>query len=128
MPRQSKLLGTALLDTPSLLWTPFEESQANGQSGKICLTLPIRSDVIADRPDLRLEPHVEHAVGLVQHQEGHSQQIGRFHLDQIDQSTLQWHNGDSEANNKRRQLTGVATTTSAPASKSLDCSYLFPPP
>ena len=35
--------------------------------------------------DLRLKPHVEHAVGLVQHQVGHPPQVGDARLEHVDQ-------------------------------------------
>ena len=33
---------------------------------------------------LGLKPHVEHAVRLIKHQEGHTQHVARLHLDQVD--------------------------------------------
>ena len=36
--------------------------------------LSVRPDLLDDLPDLRLEAHVQHPVGLVQHQVGHTSQ------------------------------------------------------
>mmetsp|Transcript_75836 Transcript_75836/g.209291 ORF Transcript_75836/g.209291 Transcript_75836/m.209291 type:complete len:286 (-) Transcript_75836:489-1346(-) len=38
-----------------------------------------------DLPDLWLEPHVKHAVGLIEHQVGHALQVGVTTLEEVDQ-------------------------------------------
>eukprot|EP00095_Tigriopus_kingsejongensis_P006845 maker-scaffold82_size396747-snap-gene-2.39 protein:Tk06845 transcript:maker-scaffold82_size396747-snap-gene-2.39-mRNA-1 annotation:"hypothetical protein TcasGA2_TC015389" len=49
--------------------------------------LSIRSDLLDDLTDLRLEAHVQHAVGLVQNEIGSPAQVGLAHFQEIDQST-----------------------------------------
>mmetsp|Transcript_105581 Transcript_105581/g.315367 ORF Transcript_105581/g.315367 Transcript_105581/m.315367 type:complete len:336 (+) Transcript_105581:272-1279(+) len=48
--------------------------------------LPPRGDVADDLPDLRLEAHVEHSVGLVQNQEAHVAQVDHPALQEVVQA------------------------------------------
>ena len=41
---------------------------------------PVRSDLLHDLPDLRLKAHVEHSVGLIQHQVGAATEVSLAHL------------------------------------------------
>ena len=37
--------------------------------------LSIRPDLLNDLPDLRLKAHVQHPIGLIQHQVGHATEV-----------------------------------------------------
>ena len=45
--------------------------------------LPVRPHLAEDLPDLRLEAHVQHPVGLIQHQEGGSGQVELLALNKL---------------------------------------------
>ena len=47
--------------------------------------LSVRPDLLDDLPDLRLEAHVEHPVGLVEHQVGDSPHADLATLQEVDQ-------------------------------------------
>ena len=47
--------------------------------------LSVRPDLLYDLPDLRLEAHVEHPVGLVEHQVGDSPHADLATLQEVDQ-------------------------------------------
>ena len=49
--------------------------------------LSVGPDLLHNLPDLRLETHVQHPIGLVQHQVGAPAQVGLPHLQEIDQPT-----------------------------------------
>ncbi len=56
-----------------------------GPSGGPHECLPVRSNLRDDAPDLGLETHVQHAVGLVQHEVRAAAQVGLLDLQQVDE-------------------------------------------
>ena len=58
-----------------------------GPGGREEQRLSVRSDLGDNLPDLRLESHVEHSVGLVHDEVGHSSEVDLAGLEHVDQSS-----------------------------------------
>uniref|UniRef100_A0A182TCZ2 Uncharacterized protein n=1 Tax=Anopheles melas TaxID=34690 RepID=A0A182TCZ2_9DIPT len=81
-----------------------------GPGGGPHKNLTIRPDVIEDLADLRLEAHVQHAIGLVQHQVRYPLQGRGAGLEEIDQPTGRGDH-DLDAAAQIRRLGSLARTT-----------------
>ncbi|GIX64294.1 serine beta-lactamase mitochondrial, putative [Babesia caballi] len=57
-----------------------------GPRGRPHQRLPVRPDLADDLANLRLETHVEHAIGLVQDQVGDAPQVGDVGLEEVDEA------------------------------------------
>jgi hypothetical protein len=58
-----------------------------GPGGREHERLSVRADLLDDLVDLRLETHVEHAVGFVHDEVGHATEIGLAGLKHVDKTT-----------------------------------------